>query len=403
MASVKVKFRPSSVSGKEGTLYYQVIHNRIIRQIHTGYKLYPIEWDNVEGHVVLSADIEECRLHYLVTLGKHVEEGISRIRGNIQRLERRGKLYTVDQLVELYSASSTQMFFLSFGRQLIMELKQVGKKRTAETYTTSLNSFSRFRGEHGDVLLDEVNINLMTEYESWLKEHGICPNSTSYYMRNLRAIYNRAVDKKLTEQQYPFKHVYTGIDKTVKRAISLKSIRRIRDLDLSLKPSLDFARDIFMFSFYTRGMSFIDIAYLKKDDLQNGVLSYRRQKTNQRLFIKWEKPMQEIVDKYNISGSSYLLPIIKDISKDERIQYQSAAHFVNSKLKKIGKLLGLTIPLTTYVARHGWASIAKSRNIPINTISEAMGHDSEMTTRIYLASLDTSIVDEANLIVLKSL
>ena len=150
-------------------------------------------------------------------------------------------------------------------------------------------------------------------------------------------------------------------------------------------------------------MSFVDMAYLKKKDLQNGVLSYRRQKTGQQLFIKWEKPMQDIVSKYDTDGTPYLLPVIRDMETDTRRQYKNAAHLVNDKLKKLGERLGLGIPLTTYVARHAWASIAKSKNIPLSTISEAMGHDSENTTRIYLASLDTSVVDKANSLILKSL
>ena len=254
-----------------------------------------------------------------------------------------------------------------------------------------------------DVPLDEMDSDLMVAYETYLKSAGVCSNSISFYMRNLRAIYNRAVDKELTVQRYPFKHVYTGIDKTLKRAVPLEVIRQIRDLDLTLQPTLDYARDIFMFSFYTRGMSFIDMAFLKKKDLQNGILSYRRHKTNQQLFIKWEKPMQRLIDKYDTTKTPYLLPIIKNNEKEERAQYKSVAHTINRNLKKIGKQLGLTIPLTTYVARHGWASIAKSKNIPIATISEAMGHDSENTTRIYLASLDTSVVDKANSLILKSL
>ena len=174
-------------------------------------------------------------------------------------------------------------------------------------------------------------------------------------------------------------------------------------MDLALFSAMDFARDIFMFSFYTRGMSFIDMAYLKKKDLQNGILSYRRQKTGQQLFVKWEKPMQEIVDKYDTNATPYLLPVIRDMHADARRQYKNAAHLVNDKLKKLGEQLGLDIPLTSYVARHGWASIAKDRNIPLAIISEAMGHDSEKTTRIYLASLDTSAVDKANSRILKAL
>ena len=160
---------------------------------------------------------------------------------------------------------------------------------------------------------------------------------------------------------------------------------------------------MFLFSFYTRGMSFVDIAYLKKADLKSGVLTYRRQKTGRRLSIKWEKPMQEILDRYGHNDSPYLFPVIRDTAKDAVRQYRSAAHFINGKLKELGKRLGLGMPLTMYVARHAWASIARSKNVPLATISEAMGHDSENTTKIYLASLDTSQVDKENDIILKSL
>lgn len=329
-------------------------------------------------------------------------DDLSRFKEIIMRLDRAGSPYTASKVVELYVSPTNCGGFIAFARKLIRELKQIGKRRTAETYTTALNSFVRFHGE-SDLLFEELDSNLMIEYETYLKEHNVCPNSSSFYMRNLRAIYNRAVEKDLTEQHNPFKHVYTGVDKTVKRAVPLKIIRRIRDTDLTLNPVMDYARDLFMFSFYTRGMSFVDMAYLKKKDLQNGVLSYRRQKTGQQLFIKWEKPMQDIVGKYDTGDMTYLLPIIKDMDTDARRQYKNAAHLVNSKLKKLGERLGLSIPLTSYVARHAWASIARSKNIPLSTISEAMGHDSENTTRIYLASLDTSVVDKANSLILKSL
>lgn len=402
MATVKVKFRPSSVITKEGTLYYQITHDRVVRQINTGYKLYPTEWHSFTSQIVVPPNAEESRYHYLLALQNNLKKETARLAEIIVRLNRTDSAYTADRIVELYNLRSDNDSFLLFTRNLIVQLKQIGKIPTAETYTCALNSFIRFQGET-DLLWEAVDSNLMIEYEVYLKAEGVCPNTSSYYMRSLRAIYNRAVEKELTIQRYPFKHVYTGIDKTVKRAVPVTVIRQIRNLNLEHNPMLDYARDIFMFSFYTRGMSFVDMAYLKKKDLHNGILSYRRQKTNQQLFIKWEKPMQEIIDKYDTTGTPYLLPIIKDVGKDERRQYKNASHLVNCKLKKIGIQLGLTIPLTTYVARHGWASIAKSKNIPISTISEAMGHDSENTTRIYLASLNTSVIDKANSLIIKSI
>ena len=246
MATVKVKFRASSVEMKEGSLYYQVIHNRLVRQLHTGYRLFPSEWDAGISEVVVASGTEEGRRNYLLSMKTAIADDLSRLRSVIARLERSDTGYTADKVVEVFSSPADCGGFLSFARQLIQELKKIGKRRTAETYTTALNSFLRFRGER-DLLFEEVDSNLMVEYETFLKGINVCPNSSSFYMRNLRAIYNRAVERELTVQRYPFKHVYTGVDKTVKRAVPLKVIRRIRDLDLTLSPVLDYARDLFMF------------------------------------------------------------------------------------------------------------------------------------------------------------
>ena len=401
MATVKVKFRPSSVDGREGTVYYQVIHGRVARQINTSYKLFPAEWSKRHSRIVITPS-DEDRRQYLLLLDKRIAEDTDRLENVITVLGRKGGSFTADDVTSAFHGEHHGLFFLVFMREVINGLRRMGKVRTVETYTSTLNSFIRFM-DGKDVPLGDMDSDLMTAYEAWLRSKEISMNTISFYMRILRATYNRAVEKGLVTQRFPFKHVYTGVDKTVKRAVPLKVIRRIRDLDLTLSPVLDYARDLFMFSFYTRGMAFVDMAYLKKKDLQNGVLVYRRQKTGQQLFIKWEKPMQEIVGKYDTSATPYLLPIIRDMDTDARKQYKNAAHLVNDKLKKIGRQLGLAIPLTSYVARHAWASIAKSKNIPISTISEAMGHDSENTTRIYLASLDTSVVDKANSLILKSL
>lgn len=402
MATIKVTFRTPSDSDGEFSLFYRVIHRRVTRQIRSGYRLFPHEWDAVHSAIVFPSDPANERCKYLSSVQLALNEDVGRLENIISRFDCGGISYTADQVIETFLAPDDNTNFISFARNLIVQLKQIGKQCTAETYTTVLNSFSRFRQEK-DIFLDNIDSDVMIAYETYLKSEKICPNSTSFYMRNLRAMYNRAVEKGLTVQRFPFKHVYTGIDKTVKRAVPLSVIRMIRDMDLTLHPDLDYARDLFMFSFYTRGMSFVDMAFLKKKDLQNGILVYRRHKTNQQLFIKWEQPMQEILNKYDLTGTSYLLPVIRSTGKDERMQYKCEAHRVNRNLKKIGELLGLTLPLTTYVARHSWGSIAKSKNIPIATISEAMGHDSESTTRIYLASLDTSVVDSANDIILKSL
>ncbi len=403
MASVRVKFRPSSVSGKEGNIYYQVIHNRVVCPIRTDYRIFESEWDDGASTLSYPTPVHAERRNYLQSVENHIEWDIKRLKIIIALFDRRHECYTTDDIVTKFSRQAKEQSLFTFMQEAIGQLKRLNRIRTSETYAATLSSFMKFR-EGQDILLCEIDSDTMMLYEAWLKGKGVCPNTISFYMRILRAVYNRAVEKELVEQKHPFKHVYTGIDKTVKRAVPLKAIKRIKELDLTLKPHLDYARDLFLFSFYTRGMSFIDMAYLKKSDLKNGVLTYRRKKTNQQLTVKWEKCMAEIVAKYNdCSTTQYLLPIITNPLLDERKQYRNAIYRVNTALKEVARLVNLSIPLTMYCARHGWASVAKSKNIPLSVISEGMGHDSEETTRIYLASLDSDVIDQANSLILKSL
>ena len=357
------------------------------------------EWNEEENSIITT---NNSRQNYLQSIQERIDWDIKLLQSIINQLENKRVKYTADDVISTFQKQANEQSLFNFMQSVNAQLQQMGRQRTSETYRCTLKSFMQFR-EDKDVLLEDVDSDLMLMYEAYLRNRGLTKNSTSFYMRILRAVYNRAVEKDLTTNRNPFKHVYTGIDKTIKRAIPLKAIKQIKNLDLSMQPSLDFARDMFLFSFYTRGMSFIDMAYLKKKDLSNGILSYRRHKTGQQLFIRWEKCMQEIVDKYNRDYySPYLLPILQ-YPYDNRNQYKNALYRTNKSLKNVAKMVGLSIPLTLYVARHSWASIAKSKNIPISVISEGMGHDSEMTTQIYLASLDNAVVDRANAQILKDL
>ena len=399
MTSINVKLRPSTSEGKEGTIYYQIIHNRVIRQQRTDYHLFTHEWDEKRSTVI----VKGSRSNYLQTVKERIEWDLRRWQSIIRQHENKRIVYSADDIIDTFRKTSADHTLFNFMQSVISQLQLIGKERTAETYHSTLKSIIKFRQEQ-DILLVDIDSDLMLMYEAYLQSSGITRNSISFYMRILRAVYNRAVEKELTENRHPFKHVYTGIEKTVKRAIPLKNIKQIKNLELPIKSALDFARDIFLFSFYTRGMSFIDIAFLKKKNLSNGILCYRRRKTGQQLFIRWEKCMQDILDKYKENDDSpYMLPIIIPQEKHERKQYKNVLYRINKSLKDIGQLIKLPIPLTMYVARHSWASAARSKNIPISVISEGMGHDSEKTTQIYLASLDTAVVDRANRIILKDL
>ena len=400
MDSIKVKFLPSIVRGKEGTVYYQKIHERVIRQIRTGYRIFKEEWNVACASV--KHPFPEHRNNYLQAVETGIRMDIERMHRIISDFMSKSKGFTSDDLVEEFAKRTRDQSFFNFVQGLILRLKSQGNLRTSETYMATLKSFMKFL-DGKDIQFDFINAELIEAYEIHLKNKGLCLNSVSFYMRILRAAYNRAVNKGITVQNYPFRNVYTGVEKTAKRAIPLKSIKRIKDLDLSLQPALCLSRDLFLFSFYTRGMSFIDMAFLKKSDLKNGTLSYIRRKTGQRLNIGWEKCMQEIIQWHpSPTDSKYLLPIISP-GEDERKQYKNASLRINKHLRKIGKMIGLPTHLTMYVSRHSWASAAKEKKIPLSVISEGLGHDSEQTTRIYLTSLDIAEINRANNLILKSL
>ena len=400
MATVKVKFHPSTVADREGTIYYQVIHERKIRQLLTDYHVFSSEWDEKRSMVTASQTSE--RKSFILSIRERIRWDIERLIKINHKLNTNGLSYTADDVIDEFNRYAHEYSLFNFMEGIIAKLKQNGKIRTAETYKSTLNSFKKFRQDK-DIMLDCLSSEVIEAYEAWHHNRGVTPNTKSFYNRILRAGYNRAVEEDVIEDRNPFRHVYTGVDKTVKRALPLNVIKKIRGMDLSLNPVLDFARDMFMMSFYLRGMSFIDMAYLKKSDLKNGYVTYRRHKTGQQLTIEWTNDMQFVLDKYPENKSDYLLPVIKTTGINERCAYRNIGYNINRSLKQISKMLSLNFRLTMYVARHSWASAAKAKGIPLSDISEGMGHDSEATTQIYLASLDTSAVDRANAVILKSL
>lgn len=393
MATVKVRFRPAATEGQQGTIVYHITHERKTRRIITSYHLYPSQWNEKKSMPLVGPDTATSEITLAITRSIHID--IRRIDRIIKSLSDRTIIFDVDEIIDRYNMFMQENSLFRFMESTIQRLRQNGRIRTSETYAATLRSFRKFRRGR-DIMFDEFDTHIAEAYQTYLHRAGLIPNSTSFYMRILRAIFNRAVEAGFTEQSHPFRHVYTGIDKTVKRALPLSAISRLRQLNLSHSPSLAFARDMFMLSFYMRGMSFIDMAFLRKSDLRNGHITYRRHKTGQLLSIAWISEMETIVRRYPAPAPPYLLPIITCSGHDELAFYRRISALINRGLKKIATLMGISVPLTLYVARHSWASAARSKGIPLSVISEGMGHDSEATTQIYLSSLDSSVVDRAN-------
>lgn len=343
MISIKLKFRPSTIEGKVGSLYYQVIYKRRVRQVATNFRIVQSEWDSGIEDVIINPQ-DTSRTNYLYNVRHRMESDKKIFVHIINKLTLSDRPFTVDVIVEEFQKQSSEVTLFSYMDNLIGKLWRQGQHRTSETYKATLNSFSRFR-DGIDVYFEDIDSELLVSYEYHLRSKELSPNTISFYMKRLRAVYNNAVEDGHVDNRNPFRKVFTSSEKTVKRAIQLEYIRQLKDMDLSFSASKSFARDMFLFSFYTRGMSFVDMAYLQKKNLKDGVLTYRRKKTGQLLSIRWEPCMQKIVNQYSSLSSPFLLSVIKDSTDNTRKQYHNALTLINRNLKAIGKELGLVLPL----------------------------------------------------------
>ena len=407
MATVKVKFRASSVGTGEGTLVYKVTHRRVTRQITTGYRLYPQEWDGAHSKVVIPSDRDSRRQAYLKALKEKIADDMTLFREIIALLDCTGGHYTADEVVGQYRIPPETGGFMCFARSLTTELKRTGRERTAERYTTVLNSFRRFLAERGDIPLNRIESALMVEYESHLKAEGICPNSSSFYMRGVRAVYNRAVDKKLV-RYVPrlFEHVYTGTRADRKKALEASDIGcLVRETEMSLQAgnssnTRQKTKIFFVLMFMLRGIPFVDLAYLHKRDLQGNTLSYRRRKTGRALTVSLTPEAMQMVRMIanKDKDSPYLFPILQSEEGTEAAyrEYQSALRAFNQRLAVLRQCLGMQSALSSYAARHTWATMAYHCEIHPGIISEAMGHSSITVTETYLKPFSNRKIDEAN-------
>lgn len=295
------------------------------------------------------------------------------------------------------------VFLSRYMCELIEQLRLQGRYGTATNYEKGLRVFSKFMGGK-ELPLTAITGRTIADFNTYLLRRGLLRNSISFYMRILKAVYNKAVRQRLVKQRFPFSEVYTGVDVTRKRAIDESLLSRLNSMELPLGTPLALTRDIFIFSYCARGMAFVDVAYLLKADYVNGVINYKRRKTGQPLVVKVEPNMQRIIER-NISPTSrYLFPILtSDDSAEAYQQYLAALNNYNYQLGKLSTLLNSGCKLTSYTARHSWATAARNHNIPLSVISAGMGHTSEQTTRIYLAALDNSVIDEANRGIIESL
>lgn len=387
MAKIRVKLRLSNIEGKAGTIYYCISHRSQVRHISTNIRIMPQLWDGHKQRITGSTGAQ-----------KRIDSDMSTLSGIVRRLEAAAAEYTADDIVDSFRTPWLNISVVEFMHEQIQFLTDCNRLGTAVNYRRAADALEAFLAGR-ELLFQELTPAFVEQYGDHLLRKGLRRNSLSFHMRILRAVYNKAVRHGYAEQSFPFRNVYTGIDRTRKRALGEDTISRLIHLDVAGMKHLSFARDLFMFSFYTRGMAFVDMAYLRKTDIQEGIIRYSRHKTGQQLAVRAEPCIREIIDRYSqaVSDTPYVFPILKsDDTAASFNEYKSHLRIYNYRLKQLAQLLGLECGISSYTSRHSWATTARNHNVPMSVISAAMGHASERTTQIYLATLENSLIDSAN-------
>lgn len=414
MASYKILFRPSKNAGKVSNLLIRVIHRRKVLHLTTDIKLFREEWSDLESYLSSEPGTEVP-----IGMERTVAE-LNSILAHLEMLEKKLEAegdFTASDLLSLYKLTNRGDSFVTFLGVLVRNLNAAGQERTARSYLSTLARLRRFVGGL-DFRFQAIDCFFVKAFEAEMREEGLMQNTVSYYLRNLRAIYNKGLLSGLLPGQEgsPFQSVRIFTQITKKRALSLDQMRQFNNLDFStflvddniaealisegqrLRENLYKAWRLFLFSFHARGMSFVDIAYLRKENLRGNTLSYYRRKTGGFIEVKVNMEMHKIIMSFNddVKGSKYVFPIILPIEKSERMQYESGLRLQNIRLKHISMLLGLKQPLSTHCARHSWATIAKRENLPLEIISEGLGHSDIRTTSVYLDAFERNALDRAS-------
>ena len=338
-----------------------------------------------------------------------IEQKAAKYRDVITELKVEGKEYSLETLVQRVEKPVKKQTFGSYLQEYIESLETEKRFGNAVTFKGLKSSILKYR-KSLDFHFTDIDPHWLRGYEMSLRANGNKENTIGIRFRALRVLFNRAItDKVVKRDYYPFDDfkVSSFQEKTIKRAITKEDIKRIISLDLKTvttynSPYLDLGRDLFLFSYLSCGINLTDMAKLQYANIIEGRVTYNRQKTGKLISFQLQPMAIEIIEKYqpeNCVKADYIFPILDrrfhktEIQKRDRILKATKA--TNKALKKIGEKLGLPIDLTTYVARHTYATVLKRSGVGTAIISESLGHSSEKVTQIYLDSFENSQIDEA--------
>ena len=387
-----VLFKSKTLSNGEHPLMIRICKDNKKKYKSLGVSIHSQYWDFEKNKPRRNCPNKEA-IQSLIT------EKVKEYSEQILEFKLESKDYTATKLVEKISISKTKNTVQELFDKEINRLKQEGRLKYASTYKELLVSLLKFN-IHLDIYFSEIDVNWLKRYEAWLRSKGLVSNSIGVRFRTLRVLFNKAIEEKLVkEEYYPFKtyKVSKLHQETVKRSITKLDVERIVSYKTD-RVYTQLAIDLFYFSYLSGGINFVDISYLTESNIIDQRLVYTRRKTKKLIKIPMQDKAFEIILKYKQQSNPYLFPILSafhktDIQRANRVNKVLA--IINKGLKNIGEELNLSIDLTTYVARHSYATVLKRSGVSTSIISESLGHSSEKVTQIYLDSFENSQIDEA--------
>lgn len=387
-----VCYKSKVLKNNESPLMIRVCKDRKRKYISIGLSINPIYWDFTKNAPKPQCPNKEA-LTTLITQKLHAYSE------QIMEFKAMDRDYTASTLVEKVSKPSKLKTVGEVFLEQMQALRDAQRLSYMLTIQQTYNSLMEFN-KHLNIYFVDIDVPWLKRYETWLRKHGLSGNTIKGRFVDIRTMYNIAVDENLVKvEHYPFRKFKISKlqQETAKRAITKEDVTRIMEYKTKNK-LVQFAIDIFTFSYIMGGINFVDIASLTKDNIMDNRLVYIRQKTKKLIQLPLQDKALELIKRYHDEDNPHLFPILLAYHKTEQ-QRLNRVHKVivnvNKRLKKIGKELELPITLTTYVARHSHATILKKAGVATSIISESLGHSSEKVTQIYLDSFGNEQMDDA--------
>ncbi|MDR3695590.1 site-specific integrase [Mucilaginibacter sp.] len=401
MATVKMILDKRTVKS-DGTfsINFQICHNRKTTTRSSKVHVLETDWDETTKSIKKSNPLHKA-------LNLKLKLGFAELQSQLLTAdddEVKSFLTPAPPLpAEIVEAKKT---IFEFAQELITQLRADNKIGNAWVYEATVNALKEFHPDE-KLYFESIDYQFLVKYNSFLANRGIKHNSIYLYVRTIRIFYNKAIKSKIVDRAYyPFDDYKLRPEKTKKRAVEIDILKSIHSVQLTPDSSIWHARNYFLLSFYLIGISIVDLSLLKKSNNKNGRIIYKRRKTGKWYDIKLQPAAIEILNYYS-GNIEYLLPITnRQALNDEHLirGIKSKTKLINKFLSQIMKLLNIDAKVTTYTARHSWATIAKKAGFSIELIAEALGHEyGNRTTAVYLDNFDQDVIDDMNEKVVQSI